>query len=183
VHGVYAHELRELAGLRPDTPLCSPGLSESHSQLARDQETSRRLHRPEVLAAAAAAREAGYDDEQRRRRIEQLNAVRPKAVQAWRRWLQAEKVNPELAAVRKISRSKAHRAVRAGAECTICGAWFCSVFPPGRDYRQRKLCSDACRREAIRRLRTRTWVRRSLEALAEPRRLHGVTDTRRPRLT
>jgi hypothetical protein len=167
-HGVYAHELRERAGLAPDTPLCSGGLSERHRELARDQDTSRWLQRPEVRAAAAATREANYDDQQRRRRAAQLNAVRQTAIDAFRRSLQAEKDNPELAAARKISRSKARRKLRAGQECPICGAWFCPVVPPGRDYRQRKFCSDACRREAIRRLRRRTWVRRSLESLDEP---------------
>ncbi|HEY3142466.1 MAG TPA: hypothetical protein VGJ86_15110, partial [Acidimicrobiales bacterium] len=139
-------------------------------QLARDQDTSRWLHRPEVLAAAAATREASYDDQQRRRRAAQLNAVRRKALEAWRRSLQAEKDTPELAAAQKVSRSKAHRKYRAGQECPICGAWFCPVVPPGRDYRPRKLCSERCRREAIRRLRRRTWVRRALASLDEPSR-------------
>jgi len=169
-HGVYAHELRDLAGLAPDTPLCSRGLSERHRRLARDQDTSRWLHRPEVLAAAAATREASYDDQQRRRRAAQLNAVRRKALEAWRRSLQAEKDNPELAAAQRVSRSKAHRKYRAGQECPICGAWFCPFVPPGRDYRPRKLCSDRCRREAIRRLRRRAWVRRTLASLDEPSR-------------
>jgi len=164
-HGVYAHELRELAGLAHDAPLCSPGLSERHRELAHDQDPSRWLHRPEVRAAAAATREANYDDQQRRRRVAQLNAVRQKAIDASRRSLQAEKDDPELAAARKLSRSKAQRKFRAGQECPICGAWFCTVVPTGRDYRQRKFCSDACRGEAIRRLRRRTWVRRSLESL------------------
>jgi hypothetical protein len=164
-HAVYAHVLRELAGLAPDTPVCDPALSECHRQLAHEQDTSRWLQRPEVLAAAAATREANYDDEQRKRRVEQLAAARPKAIQAWRRSLQAEKDNPELAVAQKISRSKTHRKFRVGQECPICGAWFCSVVPPGRDYRQRKLCSDTCRREAIRRLRTRTWMRRALKDL------------------
>jgi AraC-like DNA-binding protein len=167
-HGVYADELRELAGLGPDTPLCSRGLSERHRELARDQDPSRWLHRPEVRAAAAATREANYDAEQRRRRVAQLNAVRKQAIDAWRRSLQAEKDDPDLAAARKISRSKAQRKFRAGQECAICGVWYCTVVPPGRDYRQRKFCSDACRGEAIRRLRRRTWVRRSLESLHEP---------------
>jgi hypothetical protein len=167
-HRIYAHELRELAGLSPDTPLCSRNLSECHRQLARNQDTSRWLHRPGVLAAAATTREANYDDQQRRRRVAQLNSVRQKAIEAWRRSLQAEKDNPELAAAQKISRSKAHRKFRAGQECPICGAWFCSVVPPGRDYRQRRFCSDGCRREAIRRLRRRTWVRHTLESLGEP---------------
>jgi hypothetical protein len=167
-HGVYADELRALAGLAPDTPLCSRGLSERHRDLARDQDTSRWLHRPEVQAAAAATREATYDDRQRRRRAAQLNAAREQAIDAFRRSLQAEKDNPELAAARRIARSKARRKLRAGQECPICGAWFCPVVPPGRDYRQRKFCSDACRGEAIRRLRRRTWVRRRLEALQEP---------------
>jgi hypothetical protein len=167
-HGVYAHELRDLAGLAPDAPLCSRGLSERHRQLAREQDTSRWLHRAEVRAAAAAAREANYDHQRRRRRAAQLNAVRQQAIDAWRRLLQAERDAPELAAARKIARSKARRKLRAGQECPICGAWFCPVVPPGRDYRQRKFCSDACRGEAIRRLRRRTWVRRSLESLEGP---------------
>jgi hypothetical protein len=167
-HGVYAHELRELAGLAPDTPLCSHGLSERHRELARDQHPGRWLHRPEVRAAAAATREAHYDDQQRKRRVAHLNAVRQKALQAWRRSLRAEKDDPDLAAAQRISRSKAHRRFRPGQECPICGAWFCSVVPPGRDYRQRKFCSDGCRREAIRRLRRRTWVRRTLQSLEEP---------------
>jgi hypothetical protein len=166
-HGVYAHELRTLAGLAPDTPLCSRGVSERHRELARDQDTSRWLHLPEVRAAAAAAREANYDDQQRRRRVAHLNAVRQRAIDAWRRSLQVEKDNPALAAARKSSRSKARRKFRPGQECPICGAWFCPVVLPGRDYRQRKFCSDACRGEAIRRLRRRTWVRRSLESLDE----------------
>jgi hypothetical protein len=89
-HGVYADELRELAGLAPDTPLCSQGLSERHRELARDQDTGQWLHRPEVRAAAAATREANYDDQQRKRRVAQLDAVRQKAIDAWRRSLQAE---------------------------------------------------------------------------------------------
>jgi hypothetical protein len=173
-HGVYADELRELAGLAPDTPLCSPGLSERHRELAHDQDPSRWLHRPEVRAAAAATREANYDNQQRRRRVAQLNAVRQQAIDASRRSLQAEKDDPELAAARKRSRSKAQRKFRAGQECPICSAWFCSVAPPGRDYRQRKFCSDACRGEAIRRLRRRTWVRRSLESLNEPAVAHPL---------
>jgi hypothetical protein len=172
-HGVYADELRDLAGLAPDAPLCSRGLSERHRELARDQDTSRWLHRPEVRAAAAAAREANYDDQQRRRRVAQLNAVRQRAIDAWRRSLQAEKDNPALAAARKSSRSKARRKFRPGQECPICGAWFCPVVLPGRDYRQRKFCSDACRGEAIRRLRRRTWVRRSLESLDERATAHS----------
>jgi hypothetical protein len=172
-HQIYAHELRELAGLAPDTPLCSRGLSERHRELARDQDPSRWLHRPEVRAAAAATREANYDDQQRRRRVAQLNAVRQKAIDAWRRSLQAERDNPELAAARKLSRSKAQRKFRTGQECPICGAWFCPLVPPGRDYRQRKFCSDACRSEAIRRLRRRTWMRRSLESLDVPAVAHS----------
>jgi len=167
-HGVYADDLRELAGLAPDTPLCSQELSESHRELARGQDTRRWLHRPGVWAAAAATREANYDDQQRKRRVAQLNAVRRKAIDAWRRSLEIEKDNPKLAAAQKLARSKAHRKYREGQECPICGAWFCSVVPPGRDYRQRKFCSDACRHEGIRRLRRRTWVRRTLQSLDEP---------------
>jgi hypothetical protein len=166
-HGVYANELREMAGLPADAPLCSPALSERHRDLARELDTTQWLHRPEVRLAGAAAREAHYGDEQRRRRVEQLDAVRSKAIAAYRRWQAAEKNDPELAAARRIARSKASRKFRAGQECPICGAWFCSVVPPGRDYRQRKFCSDACRGEAIRRLRRRTWVRRSLKSLDE----------------
>jgi hypothetical protein len=160
--GVYADELRDLAGLPADAPLCSPALSERHRDLAREQDPTQWLHRPEVRLAGAAAREARYGDEQRRRRVAQLDAVRSKAIAAYRRWLAAEKHDPELAAARRIARSKASRKFRADQECPICGAWFCSVVTPGRDYRQRKFCSDACRGEAIRRLRRRMWVRRSL---------------------
>lgn len=165
VHEVYADELRELAGLPPNTPLCSPELSECHRELAREQDTSRWLQRPEVLAASAATREANYDDEQRKRRAQHLSAVRQEALEAFRRRLKAEKEDPELARARKILRSKAHRALRAGVECPICGAWFCSVAPVGQDYRQRKLCSDTCYREAMRRVRKRTWARKTLESL------------------
>jgi hypothetical protein len=179
-HGVYADDLRALAGLASDTPLCSRGVSERHRDLARGQDTSRWLHLPEVRAAAAAAREANYDDQQRRRRVAQLNAVRQKAIDAFRRSLQVEKDNPALAAARRTSRSKARRKLRAGQECPICGAWFCPVVPPGRDYRQRKFCSDACRGEAMRRLRRRTWVRRSLESLDEPATAHSSRRASRP---
>lgn len=84
VHGIYAAEIRELAGLRPDAPLCSSTLSESHRNLARAQNTTLRLRRPEVLRKAAATREANYGDEERRRRIDQLDAIRPMAVQVAR---------------------------------------------------------------------------------------------------
>ena len=63
---------------------------------------------------------------------------------------------------------------RRPCDSLICGAWFCTVVPPGRDYRQRKFCGDACRGEAIRRLRRRTWVRRSLESLDEPAVAHPL---------
>jgi hypothetical protein len=162
-HQIYAHELRELAGLPADAPLCSPALSDCHRELAREQDPTHWLHRPEVRAAGAATREAHYSDEQRRRRVEHLDAVRAKAIAAYRQWLQAEKEDPELAAARRIARSKANRKFRGGVECPICGAWFCSVVPPGQDYRQRKYCGDACRREAIRRLRRRTWMRHALQ--------------------
>jgi hypothetical protein len=164
-HQIYAHELRELARLPSETPLCAPDLSERHRDLAREQDTHQWLERPEVLAAAATTREANYDEAQRRRRIEHLNAMRPRAIEASRRSLEAEKADPALAAARRVARSEAARAVRAGVECSICGAWFCSVVPVGRDYRQRKTCSDPCRREALRRIRRRTWLRRSLESL------------------
>ena len=167
-HRIYAAELRELLGLGRNVPLCSPELSDLHRHLAREQETIRRLDRPEVRAAAAATREANYDAAQRRRRVDHLRTVRPMAVEAFRRGLAAEKANPELAAVRRVARSKAHRQFRPGAECSICGAWFCSAVPPGRDYRQRKFCTDACYREAIRRLRRRTYVRRTLATLVKP---------------
>lgn len=176
-HGVYAEDLRELAGLAPDTPLCSPDLSEQHRQLARKLGTTNWLHQPEVRAAGAATREANYDDEQRRRRVEQLDAARQKAIDALRHWFQAEEDDAELAKARKIARSKAHKAIRAGAECPICGAWFCSVVPLGRDYRQRKYCSDACRREGFRRARRRTWARRTLETVVS---LGGGTAPVRP---
>ena len=163
-HQVYANELRQMAGLSPDTPLCSPELSEDHRDLARAQDTLQWLHRPEVFLAAAAAREAGYDDEQRQRRVEHLASVRQKAIDAFRRSLEAEREDPLVAEARKVARSKARRVVRGGVECPICGAWFCSVVAPGQDYRQRKFCSDGCLREAMRRLRTRTWMRRSQKA-------------------
>jgi hypothetical protein len=109
VHGVYADELRELAGLPADAPLCSPALSEHNRDLARQLDTTQWLHRPEVRLAGAAAREAHYGDEQRRRRVVQLDAVRSKAIAAYRRWLAAEKNEPELAAARRTARSNAHR--------------------------------------------------------------------------
>lgn len=161
-HGVCADELRQLAGLPRDAPLCSPELSDCHRELALRHETTQWLHRPEVFVASAATREANYDDEQRRRRIEHLDAVREQALEALRRSIQAEKEDAELAQARKIARSKARRRFRAGAECPICGAWFCSAAPVGRDYRQRKYCGAACRGESIRRIRRRTWVRRIL---------------------
>jgi hypothetical protein len=164
-HGVYADELRELAGLPPGTPLCSPELSECHRELALEQDATQWLHREEVRLAGAATREANYDDEQRRRRVEQLNAVRPKALDAFRRSLRAEKDDPTLAAARRIAQSQAHRAFREGVECPICGAWFCSVVAPGEDYRERKFCSATCRREGYRRVRRRMWLRRRLETL------------------
>ena len=167
-HGVYADELRQLAGLPANAPLCSPELSASHREFALKHGSTDRLHRPEVLLAAAAAREANYDDEQRRRRVEQLNAVRAKATEAFRRSIQAEKHDPELAAARKIRRSKARRAFREGAECPICGLWFCSLVAPGQDYRQRKFCSIACREEGYRRARRRAWLRQLQTGLRRP---------------
>lgn len=164
-HGIYADELRELAGLAPGAPLCSAALSERHHQLAVEQDTSQWLHRPEVFYAAAASREAHYDEEQRERRVQQLHAIRPQAVEALRRSRQQEKDDPELAAARLTVRSKARRIPREGAECGICGTWFCSVVPPGEDYRQRQYCSEGCLREARRRIRRRTWRRRRLEAM------------------
>jgi hypothetical protein len=168
-HQIYADELRELAGLGRDTPLCSFDLSERHRRLAREHDTGRWLHRPEVFRASAATREANYDDEQRRRRVAHLDAVRTKATEAFRRSLLAEKRDPKLAAARRTARSRAHRLLRAGAECPICGAWFCSVVQPGRDYRQRKYCSDRCRGEAIGRLRRRAQVRRLVSSVAQGR--------------
>src|SRR5215207_2883905 len=164
VHGVYAEELREMAGLARDAPLCSPELSECHRELARDRETTQWLHRPDVLLAGAATREANYDDEQRQRRSQHLLAVRRDGIEAARRRLQAEKEDPNLAAARRITRSQARRAFRPGTECPICGVWFCSYVPVGKDYKQRKYCSAACRGEAIRRHRARTWFRRHLNA-------------------
>ena len=164
-HQIYAHELRELAGLAPDAPLCAPALSECHRELAREQDTHQWLQRPEVLKLAAATREANYDDEQRKRRVEHLAAVRPKAVEAFRRKLRSERNDPELAAARRVARSEVGRSLRAGRECVICGAWFCSVAPVGQDCRQRKTCSEACHSEALRRIRRRAWMRRSLESL------------------
>jgi hypothetical protein len=167
-HGVYAHELRELAGLAPAVPLCAPSLSDCHRQLARDQDTSRWLQRPEVVAAAAAARESNYDEEQRRRRVAHLDAVRDEAIEALRRSVQAEREDPELASARRLARSERRRKFRKGAECPICGAWFCTVVPVGHDYRQRKYCGDECRSEGTRRLRKRTWVRDNLARIADP---------------
>jgi hypothetical protein len=169
-HRIYAGELRDLAGLPPDAPLCSPELSDQHRRLAREQD-KQWLRRPEVLAAAAATREANYDPEQRRRRRQQLDSVRRKALEVLRRSVQAERRDPALAAKRRIARSKAHRALREGAECPICGAWFCSFCPPGQDYRQPRYCSGPCRGEAFRRLRRRDLARRTLERV-----------TKRPRL-
>ena len=164
VHGIYADQLRELAGLRRGEPLCSPQLSETHRTLALTHNTTQWLHQPEAFRAAAVTREATYDDEQRKRRIEHLDAVRPKAIKASRRRVRAERKaqrsDPQAAAVLKAARSKAHRALRPGVECPICGAWFCSVVPVGQDYRQRKYCSNTCRSEAFRRLRLRTWIQR-----------------------
>lgn len=164
-HGIYADELRDLAALAPGAPLCSPALSERHHDLAVEQDTTRWLHRPEVFFAAAASREAQYNDEQRERRVQQLNTIRPQAVEAMRRSRQQEKDDPDLAAARLLARSKARRIPREGAECGICGTWFCSVVPPGQDYRQRQYCSEGCLREARRRIRRRTWRRRRLEAM------------------
>ncbi|MDP1846930.1 MAG: hypothetical protein Q8K79_03975 [Solirubrobacteraceae bacterium] len=48
-HQIYADELRELAGLPTDAPLCSSDLSERHRQLTREQDPTQWLHRPEVL--------------------------------------------------------------------------------------------------------------------------------------
>jgi hypothetical protein len=164
-HAIYAADIRELAGLAPNAPLCSEGLSERHRELARSQETGRWLQRPEVLAAAAATREGNYDAEQRSRRVAQLRAVRPDAVEAFRRSIEDEKSDPGLAAARRLARSEARRKLRPGAECPICGVWFCTVVPVGSDYRQRKISSDRCRSEALRRLRTRTWVRHGLAGM------------------
>ena len=152
-HQIYAHELRELAGLPADAPLCSSELSECHRQLTREQDPTRWLHRPEVFAASAVTREAQYDEEQRRRRVEHLNSVRQDAIEASRRWLQATQQDPGLDAARKLAQSRARRASRPGAECPTCGAWFCSYVAVGHDYRQRKYCSDTCRNEGHR-LRT-----------------------------
>lgn len=159
-HQIYAAELRELAGLQADAPLCAPDLSDCHRRLAREHDSTRWLHQPEVFAAAAASREANYDDEQRNRRAEHLDRVRPDAIDAFRRRTHAERQDPELRAARRLARSRSRRAFRPGAECPICGAWFCSVVAVGQDYRQRKHCSKTCLGEAIRRLRMRTWMRR-----------------------
>lgn len=126
-HGVYADDLRHLAGLPRHAPLCSPELSDCHRELALEHETTQWLHRPEVSVASAVTREANYDDEQRRRRIEHLDAVRQQALEALRQRARAEKEDPELARARKIARSRAHRRFREGAECPICAVWFCSV--------------------------------------------------------
>ena len=167
-HRVYASELRELAGLPPDAPLCSPELSDEHRRLAQEED-KQWLRRPEVLAAAAAAREAGYNPEQRRRRRQHLDSVRGKAFEARRRSVRAERRDPALAAERRIARSKAHRALREGAECPICGAWFCSFSRPGQDYRHRRFCSGDCRGEAFRRIRRRDLARRTFERVAMAR--------------
>jgi hypothetical protein len=164
-HQIYARELRELAGLPPDAPLCSPELSERHRELTREHDTLERLQRPEVVRAAAQSREAGYSVEQRRRRVDHLGAVRAQAREASRVSLRAEQRDPELAAARGLNRSQARRTLRPGAECEVCGAWFCSVTPVGQAYRQRKTCSDACFREALSRLRRRDWIDRMLETL------------------
>ena len=126
-HGIRAAELRQLAGLPASAPLCSPALSDRHRQLAAEQGTAERLHRPEVFLAAAATREAQFDDEQRERRVQHLNAIRSAAVQALQRRKERERADPELAAARLIAQSKARRFARDGVECGICGAWFCSV--------------------------------------------------------
>jgi hypothetical protein len=164
-HQIYAEELRELAELPSDAPLCSPGLSERHRALAREHDTLEWLHQPEARLAAAKTREAGYSEEQRIRRLEHLNRVRPQAVEASRRSLEAERDDPELAAARRVARSRAGRKLRAGIECEICGAWFCPVVPVGKDYCPRRTCSDACYREMMRRVRHRAWVRQRLASL------------------
>ena len=164
-HGIRAAELRHLAGLPPSAPLCSPMLSDRHRALAVAQGTVDWLHRPEVFLAAAATREAQYDDEQRERRVQHLNAVRDAAVQAMQRTKERERAVPEVAAARLIARSKARRLDRDGVECGICGAWFCSVVEPGKDYRQRQFCRAECRREAQRRVRRRTWRLQALERM------------------
>ena len=165
VHGIRAAELRQLAGLPANAPLCSPALSDRHRELAAEQRTTEWLHQPEVYRAAAATREAQYDDEQRDRRVQHLAQIRPGAVEATRRSRERERNDPELAAAQLIARSKAHRLPREGAECGICGAWFCSVVQPGKDYRQRQHCSADCLAEAQRRVRRRAWRRRALEAM------------------
>jgi hypothetical protein len=161
-HGVYADELRALAGLGPNDAICSKELSETHRQLAIDHDTTQWLHRPEVYTAAAATREANDNEDQRRRRISQLDNIRPHAIKALQHALQIERADPAAAAARKLARSKARRAFRTGAECPICGAWFCSLVKPGTDYRQRTYCSDTCLREGMRRLRRRAWMRQTL---------------------
>jgi ferredoxin len=164
-HGIRAAELRRLAGLPTNAPLCSPTLSERHRALAREQGAVDWLHRPEVFLAAAATPEAQYDDDQRERRVQHLNAVRDAAVQAMQRTKDKERAEPELAAARLIVWSKARRLARDGVECGICGAWFCSVVLPGKDYRQRQYCSAECRREAQRRVRRRAWRRQALKTM------------------
>ena len=164
VHGIYADELREIAQISRYTPLCSDELSERHRELALEHESILSVQREDVVLAAAATRERNFSAEQRRRRIEHLESVRPQAFAALRRSLEEEKANPDLAAARRVSRSTAQRAFRAGTECPICGAWFCSAVAPGQDYRNRKFCSDACRREGMRRVRMRTWLRQQRTA-------------------
>ena len=56
VHGVRAAELRLLADLPAKAPLCSPGLSDRHRELAIEGRTTDRLHQPQVYRAAAATR-------------------------------------------------------------------------------------------------------------------------------
>ncbi len=165
VHGIRAVELRQLAGLPAGAPLCSPRLSDRHRELAVEQRTTEWLHVPAVAAAAAATREARYDEGQRQRRVEHLKTVRGAALEAMRRSHARERQDPELARERLLARSSAHRLVRDGAECGICGTWFCSVAEPGKDYRQRRYCGADCRTEAQRRGQRRTWRRRALTTL------------------
>lgn len=162
VHGIRAADLRRMAGLPAGAALCSTLLSDRHRELAVEQRTIESLHRPEVFLAAAATREAQYSEKQRERRLQHLAAIRGAAREALLHSQDAERADPELAASRLIARSKAHRLAREGAECGICGAWFCSVVEPGKDYRQRQFCSLDCRAEAQRRVRRRSWRRRVL---------------------
>lgn len=73
--------------------------------------------RPEARQAAATTREANYSDEQRQRRLAQLAAIRPHAVEQYRRKTAVIGQDPQLARARLIAKSKADRKFRPGVEC------------------------------------------------------------------